>query len=107
MRTLEGTKLRISEMTRLEHTRTNVVASPMPMPFCTEVVTASVGHMPSTRRKVGFSVIRPFRNIFLYSCFAIAVHLPYSRSCAAASTSLTAPVTALEVMVAAVMALIS
>ena len=70
IRTLDGMKLRRSEMTRLEQTSTNAVASPMPRPLSTLVVTASVGHMPSTSRKVGFSVMMPLKNIFLRSCLA-------------------------------------
>ena len=49
-----------AEIIRLLMTRTTVVASPIPMPFTAEVVTASVGHMPSISTKVGFSVMIPF-----------------------------------------------
>ncbi len=40
-------------------TSTKVVARPMPSAFSTEVVTASVGHIPSSRRKMGFSFQSP------------------------------------------------
>ena len=36
-----------------------IVARPMPMPFFAEVVTASVGHIPSIMTKVGFSFMIP------------------------------------------------
>ena len=63
MRMRSGISRLSSEMTRLEHISTNVVARPMPRPLTAAVVMASVGHMPSTRRKVGFSVTRPFVTI--------------------------------------------
>ena len=50
---------RSKEMNRFEHTSTKVVARPIETPFIAAVVTPSVGHMPSIRVKVGFSVIRP------------------------------------------------
>ena len=43
-----------------ERARTTVVESPIPIPFNIDVVTASVGHIPSIRTTVGFSVIIPF-----------------------------------------------
>ena len=36
-----------------------VVESPIPIAFTTDVVTASVGHIPSIRTKVGFSLNIP------------------------------------------------
>ena len=39
-----------------------LVATPMPMPFVTAVVTARVGHRPSIWRSVGFSMSRPLLN---------------------------------------------
>ena len=40
----------------------------MPSPFIAAVVTASVGHIPSIRTNVGFSLINPFvrRSIYLF-----------------------------------------
>ena len=35
----------------------------MPMPLVAWYVIASVGHMPSTSRNVGFSLKMPFRNV--------------------------------------------
>ena len=60
MRTLSGIKLRSREITALEPSSTKVAAAPMPRPLMALVVTASVGQVPSTRRKVGFSVSTPF-----------------------------------------------
>ena len=45
-----------------EHSNTNVVANPMPMPFFMLVVTPRVGHNPRTRRKGGISFQRPLVN---------------------------------------------
>ena len=50
------------EMAMLEHTSTNVVASPMPMPLDAMVVTARVGHIPRRVTRVGFSRISPLVN---------------------------------------------
>jgi hypothetical protein len=47
--------LRNAEISKLENTRTKVVASAMPMPLTTVVVTASVAHNPKSSRKTGFS----------------------------------------------------
>lgn len=46
----------------LEHTSTIIAAAPMPRALSTEVVTASVGQVPSTSRNTGFSLIRPLVN---------------------------------------------
>ena len=46
MRTSSGTILRRSEMTALEAINTNVAAIPIPIPFATLEVTASVGQRP-------------------------------------------------------------
>jgi hypothetical protein len=40
-----------------------MVASPIAIPFAAELVVARVGHMPSRRTKVGFSVVMPLRMI--------------------------------------------
>jgi tetrahydromethanopterin S-methyltransferase subunit E len=46
-------------MKRLESIRTAVVESPIPIPLIADVVTASVGHIPSVKTRVGFSLIIP------------------------------------------------
>ena len=60
MRTLSGIILRSSEIARFEHTSTSVAERPIPMPFIAAVVTANVGQVPSTSRRVGFSLMSPF-----------------------------------------------
>ena len=45
-----------------EHTRTIVAAIPIPIAFSMDVETARVGQVPSTRRRTGFSAIRPLVN---------------------------------------------
>src|SRR5699024_5491185 len=47
------------EITILENISTTVVDNPIPTPLMADVVTASVGHIPSVRTKVGFSLIIP------------------------------------------------
>ena len=59
MCTLSGTTGAIREMTTFDRTRTNRVARPMERPLMAEVVVASVGHMPSSRTKVGLFLTRP------------------------------------------------
>ena len=49
-------------MTTFEQASTKVAAMPMPTPSFTVEVTASVGHMPRTRRKMGFSLTTPLVN---------------------------------------------
>ena len=44
-----------SEINRFDIVRIAVVDSPIPTAFVTEVVVASVGHMPSTSMNTGFS----------------------------------------------------
>ena len=39
---------------------TTAVVSPIPSPLTAEVVVASVGHIPSTSTKIGFSLKTPF-----------------------------------------------
>ena len=62
IRTLAGMLLRSMETSTLEHTKTKVVASPMPMPYCILVVTPSTGQRPRTSRNGGTSSHRPFTN---------------------------------------------
>ena len=45
--------MRSAETSPFEHTSTNDAARPMPSAFSSDVVTASVGQSPSTRRNVG------------------------------------------------------
>ena len=47
------------EISILDMIRTAVVESPIPIPLVAEVVTASVGHIPSMRTNVGFSFTSP------------------------------------------------
>jgi len=63
IRTASGTRCLIIEITVFEQMRTNMVASPIAIPFAAELVVARVGHMPSRRTKVGFSVVMPLRII--------------------------------------------
>ena len=50
------------EITIFEQMSTNMVANPMDIPLVADVVVAKVGHIPSTRAKVGFSLRIPFTN---------------------------------------------
>ena len=61
-RTAFGMTFLSSDITAFEHTSTNVVARPIPMPFSASTVTASVGHIPSSVTSTGFSFIMPFVN---------------------------------------------
>ena len=60
MRTLSGVIDFRQEMTKLVQMRTAIVASPIDIPFRADVVVASVGHMPSIKTNVGFSLTIPF-----------------------------------------------
>ena len=55
IRIFAGTPFRMSEMTKLEQTNTNVVAALMPMALLTEEEVARTGQRPSIRRSTGFS----------------------------------------------------
>ena len=57
--TFVGMKFLNNDIKRLENSKTKVVASPIPIPFATLVVTARVGHMPSNRMSAGFSLSNP------------------------------------------------
>jgi hypothetical protein len=48
------------EITKLVQISTAIVASPIDIPFMAEVVVASVGHIPSIKTNVGFSLTIPF-----------------------------------------------
>ena len=72
MRTLSGMKFLMSEMTMFDKISTAIVATPMPNPLAALVVVPSVGHMPSTSTKVGFSLTIPLRiscSLFIVSSF--------------------------------------
>ncbi len=64
-------------MAMLLRISTNIVASPISIPFRADVVVASVGHMPSTNTNVGFSLISPFvmidRLFFAMSTCAVRI----------------------------------
>ena len=57
--TLSGITFLRSDMKRLLRVSTAAVVSPIPSPLTAEVVTARVGHMPSVRTSVGFSLMMP------------------------------------------------
>ena len=61
--TVSGMTFLSNDITRLERARTKVVARPIDRPLMADVVTASVGHIPSTRTVVGFSTTIPFKNL--------------------------------------------
>ena len=73
---IEAITLRNSEIKRLENTSTTRVESPMPSPLIAEDVTASVGHIPSIRTKVGFSLITPLykRSTYLFITEHLLTH---------------------------------
>ena len=60
MRTLSGVTDFRHEITKFVQMSTAIVARPIDIPFMAEVVVASVGHMPSIRTNVGFSLTMPF-----------------------------------------------
>ncbi len=68
--TLSGIIFLKREINMLLSASTTMVVSPIPRPFTAEVVTASVGHMPSISTNVGFSLTSPFisRSAILF-CF--------------------------------------
>lgn len=69
IRTLSGTTFFNRDITALEHIKTNIVQSPIPIPLIADVVVPNVGHIPSNRQKVGFSLMIPF--IIILSLFMI------------------------------------
>jgi hypothetical protein len=60
IRTLSGVIDFRQEMTKLVQISTAIVANPIDMPFMAEVVVANVGHIPSIKTNVGFSLTMPF-----------------------------------------------
>ena len=65
MRTISGVSFLISEIVMFEQISTNIVANPIDIPLRAEVVVPKVGHMPSRRTKVGFSLIMPLSIILI------------------------------------------
>jgi hypothetical protein len=65
IRTISGVRFLIREITTFEQMSTNIVASPIDKPFMALVVVASVGHIPSIRTNVGFSLTMPFLIILI------------------------------------------
>ena len=63
--------LRRSEIATLEQTRTIVAAMPIERAWNIEVEVASVGHVPRTRIRTGFSAIIPRRKIANFLLFDI------------------------------------
>ena len=59
IRILSGMIFLSNEITKLEAIKTAVVVKPIPRPLIEEVVTAKVGHIPSIKIKVGFSLMIP------------------------------------------------
>ena len=57
--TPSGITLRSNEIIRFDNASTTVEESPIPIPLIADVVTASVGHIPSVKTRVGFSLIIP------------------------------------------------
>jgi hypothetical protein len=64
--TLSGIKSLTSETTKLDITKTKVVANPIPSPLMAEVVVPSVGQRPKSNTKTGFSFINPFEKLFIW-----------------------------------------
>ena len=60
MRTLSGVTDFRQEITKLVQMSTAIVARPIDIPFMAEVVVAKVGHIPSIKTNVGFSLTIPF-----------------------------------------------
>ena len=62
---MSGVRFFISDITKLEHISTNIVANPIDNPLIADVVVASVGHIPNKRTNVGFSLTTPLINILM------------------------------------------
>lgn len=65
IRTICGTMFFIAEIAAFEHVSTAIVAKPIERPVNADDVVPRVGHMPKTRTKVGFCLIRPSRNVVI------------------------------------------
>lgn len=119
--TMSGVRFFISEMMILENINTTIVANPIIIPLVALVVVANVGHIPSINTNIGFSFIMPFNMIpnllivkyplnceftFCYLSVSAADRLAFS-STKVEYACCTARKNALEVIVEAVIALIS
>ena len=106
IRTRSGIIFLSAEISRLEKIKTAVVVSPIPRPLMAVVVVARVGHIPNIRTKVGFSLMIPLykRSIYL---FMLPTSYCATQLLTKYSAVFTAFVTALDVMVAPLMASIS
>ena len=60
--TFDGITFLSADMAILEHISTIEAATPIPRALSTEVETARVGQVPSTRRSTGFSLTIPLVN---------------------------------------------
>src|SRR5699024_11988432 len=67
--------LRSIAMMTLDSTSTKVKAAPMPKAFETEVVSARVEQVPSTRRRTGFSLMIPLVRMLTLETFSCAIVL--------------------------------
>ena len=65
--TLSGIIFLKSETSMFDIIKTTVAESPIPKPFLRVVVTASVGHIPRSCTKVGFSNKSPFFSIEFFT----------------------------------------
>src|SRR3972149_6501065 len=59
-----GIKFLKIDIRRFDDIRTNVVATPIPKPSFIELPVARTGHKPIRRIRTGFSLSKPFVNIF-------------------------------------------
>ena len=66
-RTFPGITFRSADTATPEQISTKVALRPMPSPLTASVVTASVGQVPKTSRREGFSFRIPFHTIFHFS----------------------------------------
>ena len=77
IRILSGMLLATNEITRLDITSTNAVASPIPIPLMADVVTPSVGHIPNKSTKVGFSLNNPrvkFDKLLIFQIYNVRIY---------------------------------
>ena len=86
MRTFLGMMLRTSEMMTLDRASTKMTAAPMPRPFSALVVTARVGHRPSTMTSVGFSFQTPLKRTSQLLGSALTTCLPRGNSAKSAKS---------------------
>ena len=79
MRTISGIKFFNNDIAALEQIKTNIVANPILIPFIAELVVASVGHIPKSNTRMGFSRIIPLKSTFkfLFLVFILSVNCHY------------------------------